>query len=257
MSVAKTPKLLFHGTAAVSAYISYQVGQDLLQHNQRAALKLIGPNKVARKNFKNLGPAYPCTGTATYNQEICLTTRIVDAFNFAEYDCRIVDVGSFQLNNQKGCRIHLSTINYLQFPAAQRFLFEFTQAMLEQGFREFSTPGAVLMVDGPMLTQAGLMIHGTERNFYQSWSGRQFGEEDFRARYLPWDFIRGALFTYPRPFRITAFWFRDDQIQADLNEYLDTTPLDPYRLFRQNAMTTNCLEAMSKENTPWQEWLDQ
>jgi hypothetical protein len=223
MSVERTPKLYFHGTAALPAYLSYKAGRQLVRDYVRkpqATLDLIGEGH--RSRFKSLGPAFPYSNaTAARRNDVCLTRNIAEAYSFSAYEGSVYEPGEIVLTNSGGSRVKLRGVEYAGCPEAQQFLMRVMEDLHRSNQRNtFPAVGAILIIDGPKLDAAGCLIGRQQLDIEKALGRGDLGEEIAKARYLPWNHIRGILFTDPAPPRIGSFWFRDNQIQQDLREYL-------------------------------------
>ena len=213
MGVSGTPKLLFHGTAALTAYLSYQTGKTLeqiYQQKPRTAINYIGDHPD-REYFKAYGPGYPYTGFSNQNTrfpEICLASNPLTAFNFAKHwQARPVSETRLQLTNSFNRKVFVTEQNYSSFPEVQGTYLSIAGHLFAQA-KESATPGAILLISGEKLSQTKLMRNskGTE--------------ESVLIDFLPWGFIRGALLINTGERKISAYLFRDNNVAGDLLSFL-------------------------------------
>lgn len=219
MSVAKTPRLLFHGTSALAAYVSHQTGRALeAMHRKhpRKTLNLIDRDHLDSFFFVDLGAGYPFTGRSiqmTSKQPVCLTRSLIEASLYSRWEMHVFGENWLRMINVNNRRISLHGGLFANFPEVQAMFNSIVQAALHRagGYnKSFLTPGAILCVDAPRLEQ--------DRLFHTTRTGEEFGVAD----YLPWSHIRGALVvgTTGRG-KVIGFAASDEKLIDDLNYTLE------------------------------------
>lgn len=218
-----TPKLLFHGTSAVSVWASYQRALVLLKTAKNEPDKFkryLKVNNIHHNNYYKFGPAYPISFSSGSTH---LTESLGDAYMFAMGWKR----GEY---NQNNLRMESRANQFFDIycdpaipePIAWRFLpsaqFESPREITEvlypltlPGIR-FQSPGAILIVDGIFMLKEGFLD--------PVYLDTPF--VDVRATYLPWRAIRGMFFTYGeiKNGNICGYIYRDNTIAQDVRDYL-------------------------------------
>lgn len=220
-------KLLFHGTAAISVWASYQHALMLRRAERKdpAALK----NYLKAVNTEQLytahGPAYP--GEPYYRvryRGVCL----VNSFSHAAYYCNWAkaegDEGFVKFTNTLKHGFEITEYEFAVCLVPEYLSQSQVRRYGDQGYIQlvqglagaelpFKTPGAVPVVDKDYLLRHELLFPG---NF----PGK--GEEDCASNYLPWRAIKGvALVDYSQSqFRISGFIARTARSKSDFSAAL-------------------------------------
>ena len=199
------PKLLFHGTAALSVWKSYRKGQALRQLSQNDPRRLEKVLKGAKKRdyYARFGPLYPDFGYYKNWWRLCLTNSLRSAWGYARSwrsHPAPVEGRSIKFENSRLRNLNMSAEQDAAGPLTQ----EVAELIRRLSFVKppFFTPGAILLVDGPYLEDRGLL--------------RLSGWEEYANCLLPWEAIRGVLMVDvpPKP-KIASFLVKDRSVLRD------------------------------------------
>jgi len=202
------PKLLFHGTAALSAWYSYRRSQSIFQEQPSGAAVA---KRSLNRGYSALGPFYPDPYSP---REVCLAKELVISYVFASSN-RASSFGEGSIDI-KGQGQHIRLI-----PACMGVDAEILQSIadyIEEVAKPISTPGVILLIDGVGLSRDGLLGPPICTD-----------EEYAIAHCLPWSYIRGLLLVQEtkelRPsWRITAHYFFNPLIKGDMINMIKGKP---------------------------------
>lgn len=213
-STSNVPKLLFHGTAAFAAWCSYWNSINFVRESSRQSLSA---ELLAR--VEKFGPLYPAFYMGQSN--VCLVADIDVAYHFSWHWNILVEPNIVRMKAQTS---KVTLFDNFRKPGTDPQVTQvFDQLIRNSDHRQkkVSSPGAILLVDGPKLAENKLFAPPR-------------GEELVIAKYLPWSFIRGMLLVDHHAWqempekKVTAHTFFDDEVGTDLLDYLrNKTPGRP------------------------------
>lgn len=234
-----TPKLLFHGTCAVSVWASYRHALALVRtakNDPEKARRYLEATK-AQEYFSRFGPAYPNTYANDNNPtypKVCLCSSLFYPLGFSTgWEKQIPDDWKIHLMNGNGRRLHLhchpmtfgrdDVHSEIERP---KELVEILHPLAKIDIL-FGTPGAILLIDGDFMKINNLLCPPRS------------GEEETTATYLPWRAIRGIFITYAENDfennKIGGYIYRDNTVGQDIRDYLAVNP-SPYLFNSQSNL---------------------
>ncbi|MFH1362209.1 MAG: hypothetical protein ABIH69_06110 [bacterium] len=201
------PKLLFHGTAAISVYRSYREAQALKDEKLEGRKLLVNPNHP----FHVHGALYPSNINYELEQKLCLADTLPIAFMYAaEWSSAKILDGSIQFINTIGGSFKLSISETDPFSPHLDDLAKLIKRLICYGSSKghLFPPGAILVLDGKYLADHELLEVLPPSIYYNR-------DEYARVSYLPWRAIKGCLLVSPYPTKITGFAGRNKGVLYD------------------------------------------
>jgi hypothetical protein len=216
------PKLYFHGTSALSVWVSYRRALNLVENikrkNPQAERHL--DDTGSREIFRQYGPLYPSQSYhERYSARVYLSS-LVCAMEFSEgWEINPTkshsDSDLFLASKLGRDQSFYPEEGWMDLPNPEEIRKCITM-LLKHGGSSYRTPGAVLVLDIPFLNDNRLMRPGIG------------AEELATLAFLPWRAVRGVLF-----FDVNSttnlsgleqlplgLWPRDKNITDDLRDYI-------------------------------------